>query len=219
VKEQTGSSERGIPRVKMKVAKTSGVRGRVQSGGWRCAQAWGDDVEIFVDAKNGTYNASRPRDSKRLNQFNVRWFESRVLARRISGPRRDLPCNEPSPLSPASKYHAPQYGFKDLISHVGGRLVQPDGGRVGGVTEWMRWRHLAHALAHMPVARTPSLVHIHLALCHTEPAGGWVSRRLGGDARASTPSFPHRGTGCGSPYLTARVWARAQPEGGGAYRV
>ena len=56
-----------------------------------------------------------------------------------------------------------KYGFKDLISQGGADIVQPDVGRVGGVTEWMKVAHLAHAF-NLPVApHAVQLVHLHLA--------------------------------------------------------
>ena len=43
--------------------------------------------------------------------------------------------------------------------------MQPDVGRVGGVTEWMKVAHLAHAF-NLPVApHAVQLVHLHLACC------------------------------------------------------
>ena len=45
----------------------------------------------------------------------------------------------------------------------GRRAVEPDDGRVGGVTEWMKVAHLAHAF-NLPVApHAVQLVHLHLA--------------------------------------------------------
>ncbi len=44
-------------------------------------------------------------------------------------------------------------------------IVQPDVGRVGGITEWLKVAHLAHAF-NLPVApHAVSLVHLHLACC------------------------------------------------------
>jgi L-alanine-DL-glutamate epimerase-like enolase superfamily enzyme len=58
-----------------------------------------------------------------------------------------------------------KYGFKDLIAQSGADIVQPDVGRVGGVTEWMRVGHLARA-CNLPVApHAVWLVHLHLACC------------------------------------------------------
>ena len=56
-----------------------------------------------------------------------------------------------------------KYGFKDLIARGGADIVQPDVGRVGGITEWMKVAHLAHAF-NLPVApHAYQLIHLHLA--------------------------------------------------------
>ena len=56
VKEQTGYVERGIPRVKMKVAKDFGKSEAEDLKRLAAVRkAVGDDVEIFVDANNGYY--------------------------------------------------------------------------------------------------------------------------------------------------------------------
>ena len=56
-----------------------------------------------------------------------------------------------------------KFGFKQLIAGGGADIVQPDVGRVGGVTEWMKVAHLAHSF-NLPVApHGAQLVHLHLA--------------------------------------------------------
>jgi L-alanine-DL-glutamate epimerase-like enolase superfamily enzyme len=55
-----------------------------------------------------------------------------------------------------------KFGFRDLIVRGGADIVQPDVGRVGGVTEWIKTAHLAHAF-NLPVApHSFQLVHVHL---------------------------------------------------------
>ncbi|MDE2828504.1 MAG: hypothetical protein OXN20_00130 [Gemmatimonadota bacterium] len=42
-------------------------------------------------------------------------------------------------------------------------MVQPDVGRIGGITEWMKVAHLAHAF-NLPVApHAYQLIHLHLS--------------------------------------------------------
>ena len=56
-----------------------------------------------------------------------------------------------------------KFGFRDLIARGGADIVQPNVGRVGGVTEWLKIAHLAHAF-NLPVApHSVQLVHLHLA--------------------------------------------------------
>ena len=79
--------------------------------------------------------------------------------------------------------------------------MQPDVGRVGGVTEWMKVAHLAHAF-NLPVApHAVQLVHLHLA-CATPNLR--VVEYLGvseeTDKHLGTPSFPEPKDGMWSPY-------------------
>jgi L-alanine-DL-glutamate epimerase-like enolase superfamily enzyme len=164
VREQTGYVERGIPRVKMKVAKDFGhaeaedVR-RLAA----VRKAVGDDVEIFVDANNGYYAKQAIGMAKHLSDYNVHWFEEPVLADDVAGLAAiaraiDIPVA-------TGEHEYTKYGFKELIAQGGADIVQPDVGRVGGVTEWMKVAHLAHAF-NLPVApHAVQLVHLHLACC------------------------------------------------------
>jgi L-alanine-DL-glutamate epimerase-like enolase superfamily enzyme len=162
VREQTGYVERGIPRVKMKVAIDFG-KDEAQDIRRLAAvrKAVGDDVEIFVDANNGYYARQAIAMSKRFEQYDVRWFEEPVLADDIQG----LATISRATTIPVAtgEHEYTKYGFKELITQGGADIVQPDVGRVGGVTEWMKVAHLAHAF-NLPVApHAVQLVHLHLA--------------------------------------------------------
>jgi L-alanine-DL-glutamate epimerase-like enolase superfamily enzyme len=162
VREQVGYVERGIPRVKMKVAKDFG---RSEAEDLRrlaaVRKAVGDDVEIFVDANNGFYAKQAIGFARRMQEYNVGWFEEPVLADDIAGLAAiaraiDIPVA-------TGEHEYTKYGFKDLIGAGGADIVQPDVGRVGGITEWMKVAHLAHAF-NLPVApHAVALVHLHLA--------------------------------------------------------
>jgi D-galactarolactone cycloisomerase len=162
IREQTGYVERGIPRVKMKVAKDFG---KAEDEDLRrlaaVRTAVGDDVEIYVDANNGYYAKQAIRMSKRFEEYDVRWFEEPVLADDIQG-LAEISRATTIPVA-TGEHEYTKYGFKELISRGGADIVQPDVGRVGGVTEWMKAAHLAHAY-NLPVApHAVQLVHLHLA--------------------------------------------------------
>lgn len=162
IKEQTGYVERGIPRVKMKVAINFG-QDEAQDMKRLAAvrKAIGDDVELFVDANNGYYAKQAIAMGRRFQDYNVRWFEEPVLADDIQGLAAiakaiDIPVA-------TGEHEYTKYGFKELIAQGGADIVQPDVGRVGGITEWMKVAHLAHAF-NLPVApHAVQLVHLHLA--------------------------------------------------------
>ena len=162
VAEMVGYVEQGISRVKMKVGKDfeKAEREDIQ----RLAavrKAVGDDVAIYIDANNGYYPKQAIYMAKEFEQFQVGWFEEPVLADDIQGLaeiRRAIDI----PLA-TGEHEYTKYGFKELIANGGADIVQPDVGRGGGVTEWMKVAHLAHSF-NLPVApHAVRLVHLHLA--------------------------------------------------------
>jgi D-arabinonate dehydratase len=164
VREQTGYVERGIPRVKMKVAKDFGHSEREDVKRLAAVRkAVGDDVEIYVDANNGYYAKQAIGMARHLSDYDVKWFEEPVLADDIAGLAAiaraiDIPVA-------TGEHEYTRYGFKELIAQGGADIVQPDVGRVGGVSEWMKVAHLAQAF-NLPVApHAVQLVHLHLACC------------------------------------------------------
>jgi L-alanine-DL-glutamate epimerase-like enolase superfamily enzyme len=199
IAEQMGYVERGIPRVKMKLAKDFGQA--EEEDLLRLAavrKAVGDGVEIFVDANNGYYAKQAIAMGRRFVDYNVRWFEEPVLADDIQGLAAIAKAIEIPVATGENEYT--KYGFKDLISQGGADIVQPDVGRVGGVTEWMKVAHLAHAF-NLPVApHAVQLVHMHLA-CATPNLR--VVEYLGFSEEADKiwyTEFPEPKDGMWSPY-------------------
>ncbi|CAA9561201.1 MAG: Gluconate dehydratase [uncultured Thermomicrobiales bacterium] len=164
VREQAGYVERGIPRVKMKVGKDFGRAEREDVRRLRAVRrALGDEVEIYIDANNGYYAKQAIAMSRRFAEYDVGWFEEPVLADDIAGLAAVARASD-IPVA-TGEHEYTKYGFKDLIAGGGADIVQPDVGRVGGVTEWLKVAHLAHAF-NLPVApHAVSLVHLHLACC------------------------------------------------------
>ncbi len=162
VAEQLGYVERGWPRIKMKVGKDFGTA--EQEDLRRLAavrKAVGDRVEIYVDANNGYYAKQAIRMSRAMEEYDVGWFEEPVLADDIEGLAAVTAVSN-IPVA-TGEHEYTKFGFKELISRGGADIVQPDVGRVGGVTEWMKVAHLAHAF-NLPVApHAVQLVHLHLA--------------------------------------------------------
>src|SRR2546423_2311430 len=164
VREQTGYVERGIPRVKMKVAKDFG-RSEAEDVRRLAAvrKAVGDDVEIYVDANNGYYAKQAIRMARYLAEYRVGWFEEPVLADDIAGLAAIARAIE-IPVA-TGEHEYTRYGFKELIAQGGADIVQPDVGRVGGGTEWLKGGPPAHAF-NLPVApQAGQPGHLHLACC------------------------------------------------------
>ena len=162
VAEQTGYVERGFKAVKMKVGKDFGKSEREDIQRLAAVrEAVGDDIEIYIDANNGYYAKQAIYMGKAFEEYRVGWFEEPVLADDIDGLAAiaksiDIPVA-------TGEHEYTKFGFKELISRGGADIVQPDVGRVGGITEWMKVAHLAHAF-NLPVApHAYQLIHLHLA--------------------------------------------------------
>jgi len=162
VAEMVGYVEQGIGRVKMKVGKDFGRSEREDLQRLAAVRkAVGDDVAIYVDANNGYYAKQAIYMAKEFEQFQVGWFEEPVLADDVQG-LAEIRQAINIPVA-TGEHEYTKYGFKDLIARGGADIVQPDVGRVGGVTEWIKVAHLAHAF-NLPVApHAAQLVHLHLA--------------------------------------------------------
>ncbi len=197
--EMTGYVQDGIPRVKMKVGKDFGrseredIR-RVE----QVRRAVGDDVAVYVDANNGYYAKQAVYMAREFEHSQVGWFEEPVLADDIAGlaeVRRAVSV----PVA-TGEHEYTKLGFKELIAGGGTDIVQPDVGRVGGVTEWMKVAHLAQSF-NLPVApHAVQLVHLHLACAVPNlKVVEYMNTSLETDAIWYT-DFPKQQGGTWSPY-------------------
>ena len=162
VAEAAGYVEQGIPRVKIKVGKDFGRSEREDIERVAAVRkAVGDDVALYIDANNGYYAKQAIYMAEEFEQYQLGWFEEPVLADDIDGLAE---VRRATGIPVASGEHEyTKYGFKELIARGGADIVQPDVGRVGGVTEWMKVAHMAHAF-NLPVApHAVQQVHLHVA--------------------------------------------------------
>ncbi|MGH2461524.1 MAG: mandelate racemase/muconate lactonizing enzyme family protein [Chloroflexota bacterium] len=161
VEEQTGYVARGMRSVKMKVGKDFGKAEREDVRRLAAVRkAVGDDVEILIDANNGYYAKQAIAMAREFEQYRVGWLEEPVLADDIEG-LAAIARATAIPIA-TGEHEYTKYGFKDLIARGGADIVQPDVGRVGGVTEWLKVAHLAHAF-NLPVApHAYAIVSLHV---------------------------------------------------------
>ena len=162
ITEMAAYVEQGIYRVKMKVGKDFGRSEREDIQRLAAVRkALGNDVAIYIDANNGYYPKQAIYMAKEFEQFQVGWFEEPVLADDIRG-LAEVRHASNIPIA-TGEHEYTKHGFSELIGGNGVDIVQPDVGRVGGVTEWLKVAHLAHAF-NLPVApHAVQLVHLHVA--------------------------------------------------------
>jgi L-alanine-DL-glutamate epimerase-like enolase superfamily enzyme len=162
VAEMTGYVEQGIKRVKMKVAKDFGRSEREDIERVAAVRkAVGDDVALYIDGNYGYYPKQAIYMGKEFEHFQVGWFEEPVLVDDVQGMaeiRRaiDIPIA-------AGELESGKYKFRELIAGGAVDIAQPDVARVGGVTEWMKVAHLAHAFNLLVAPHAVQVVHLHLA--------------------------------------------------------
>lgn len=162
IEEQVGYAARGFKAIKLKVGKDFG-----QSEGEDLArlaavrEAVGEEVEIYVDANNGYTAKQAIRMAGRFEEYNIGWFEEPVLADDIPG----LAAVAAATMTPVAtgEHEYTKFGFRDLLMANAADIVQPDVGRVGGVTEWLKIAHMAHAFNRPVAPHAFQLVHLHLA--------------------------------------------------------
>ena len=199
IKEMTDYVQEGIPRVKMKVGKDFGQSEREDIQRLAAVRrAVGDDVAIYIDANNGYYAKQAIYMAKEFEQYQVGWFEEPLLADDIRG-LAEVRHAINIPVA-TGEHEYTKYGFRDLIAGGAADIVQPDVGRVGGITEWMKVAHMAHGF-NLPVApHAVQLVHLHVA-CATPnlKVVEYMNTALAGD-RIWYTEFPQQKDGMWSPF-------------------
>ncbi len=163
VQEMSSFVERGFTAVKMKVGKGFGQHEeddlqRVK----RVREAIDGTVNLHVDA-NGAYEVEQAiRLSKKLADIGVSWFEEPVIADDLQGLAR-IKADSPIPIATGEHEYTSQ-GVSRVLTMNTTDILQPDAGRIGGVTGWQQAVRLAKETDTPVASHAFQLVHLHLAL-------------------------------------------------------
>jgi L-alanine-DL-glutamate epimerase-like enolase superfamily enzyme len=169
--------DQGIPRVKMKIAAGWGEDpGRDLERVAIAREAIGPEAELMVDANGGYTRKQAARVAHELEYHGVTWFEEPVSSDDLEGlgeiralTRLDVAAGE---------YGYRLMEFRDLIPVVD--VLQPDVGRCGGITEWLRVAalcaahsmevssHTAQSLTAHPACAVPNLRHVEYFADHAQ---------------------------------------------------
>lgn len=130
--------------------------------------AIGDDVELMVDANLGWRLPEAARRAHLMERFNLAWIEEPLRADDVEGHAR-LQAQTTIPLAVGETlFSVGEFGLYAAADAA--RVLQPDVGRVGGITPWLQVAALAEA-HRLPMApHFMQDVHVHLLCAH--PSGG-----------------------------------------------
>ena len=141
VKEAEGFIAQGCRHYKMKLGRPNLMENveRVRA----VRNALSDSVELLVDANQRWDVATHLKIGRRLEEFDLFWYEEPVLADNIAQ------CAEVAralniPIATGENEYT-RYGFRDLIEQNAARYLNPDVHRCGGIGEMMKIAHLATA--------------------------------------------------------------------------
>jgi L-alanine-DL-glutamate epimerase-like enolase superfamily enzyme len=159
VAEAVAQVQQGFQGIKVKIGKESLKEDVERIAAVR--EAIGPDVPLMVDANMRFTAAEAIRRGHALAPYDLFWFEEPIEADDVGGhaaAQRALPV----PLAVGESLYN-RHAFASFVQAGGARILQPDAGRVGGITEWLRVARLAqaHNLAIAPHFLME--LHVHLA--------------------------------------------------------
>lgn len=149
----------GFPSVKIKVG---GVSIEEDAARVRAArEAIGPNVRLALDANNAyTSVAEAIRAARAFEPYDIWWLEEPLAPDNIPG-HAEVAAAVSIPLA-TGEIHASRWDFRDIIAQRAARILQPDAGVLGGVSEWMKVAHTA-ASFDLPVApHWHADLHVHL---------------------------------------------------------
>jgi len=166
-------------------------------------EAIGPDVKLLVDANCAYRYYEAIQIAKRMEEYDIFWFEEPVGADDYDGHRK-LAQATSIPIATGENEYT-RYGFRDLIKNDCAAILNADAKVLGGVTEFMKVAALAQA-HDLPIAPHGSQdIHIHLVTAiqnglilefyrdTVDPMWGKIYKetlRLNDDGTVSPPETP-----------------------------
>ena len=131
----------GFRAIKMRVGPTDpeGDIARVRL----VRSAIGPGIRLMVDANQGLSESEAIRFGRRLEEFDLTWFEEPLPAWDLEGVARVAAALDTPIASGETEYT--RYGFRQMLTLRSADILMPDLQRVGGVTEFMRVGHMAES--------------------------------------------------------------------------
>ena len=107
-------------------------------------EAIGPDVELMVDANQGLSVQHAIRLGRKLEPYDICWFEEPVPAYDIQANAEVRAALPGLPIALGETEYT-LYGFRDVVGSKTADILMPDLGRVGGISEFLKVSHLAQA--------------------------------------------------------------------------
>ena len=123
-------------------------------------EAVGPDIKVMVDANNAYRHYQAIEFARKVEKYDVFWFEEPVEPDDYIG-QREITRATSVPIA-AGENEYTRYGFRDMINHRAVDILQPDALVLGGITEFMKVVALAQANDLDIAPHGAQEVHIHL---------------------------------------------------------
>jgi L-alanine-DL-glutamate epimerase-like enolase superfamily enzyme len=131
------TQERGIPRVKIKIAESWGTEPERDLARVAFArEVIGPAVDLYVDANGGYSRKQAIRMARAMQEHDVTWFEEPVPSDDLDGLREVR--DQVSPDVTAGEYGHDLAYFARMVDAKAVDCLQVDATRCGGLTEWLR---------------------------------------------------------------------------------
>ena len=166
-------------------------------------EAIGPDVQLLIDANCAYRHHQAIVLAKRVEEYDVYWFEEPVAPDDYDGHRKVAAATS-IPIATGENEYT-RYGFRDLIAHDAAAILNADAKILGGVTEFMKVAALAQAHDLDIAPHGSQDIHVHLVAAisnglilefyrdSVDPMWGKVYRhtlRLNDDGTVSPPDVP-----------------------------
>lgn len=168
IRESAERVEQGYTGVKIKVGKDNRSEDVARLRAVR--KTVGPDIKIMTDANLRWTAAEAIARARLFEEFDLFWLEEPIEADDVLGHEK-LRRSTAIPIALGESLYN-RHVFKEYLARDAASIVQPDVGRVGGITEWMRIANMAHSFN---VNVSPHfLMELHIHTTCAIPNALWV---------------------------------------------
>ncbi len=139
--EMASYVKEGFTAVKMKIGRLSQAEDVARVAAVR--KAIGPNIDLLVDGNNAYSAYEAIKIARKMEEYDIFWFEEPVPAEDIEGSARVAAAID-TPLA-AGENEFTRYGFRDLIINQALDIAQPDTTWCGGITEARKIAAMASA--------------------------------------------------------------------------